>query len=425
MNKIEVFLLLGLIYLVSIDKIHKWYLSLLSNDMITPLGLSALIMHVFILSMYLSGPFILLYLIPKQTGLQVFRTKPLTTIHLFQLTGYYYFKYQLISIIVFIICISSLFGISWFSGLVSVFSFLIFSMIVFIMQFMIYKDKKNNFHFWVILLIIIVSYQILFALLYFYTQFFWIFDSLVAAGTVIILWYKSEKMNLIHLEITFTQKSGWPKFERSVGFDFSRIPHFLPAGIQAIFNKELLGLWRNPSYRRLKIITFFSYVFLMIAIYISQLQNKDIFMMILTGITIWLHYSNYFNEKYVLPEPEWYFRTVPFRFHQLWISKFMVEFIFIIAIITGYWILLFISGISFYEQLNLLAIIFIFSIIVLLLMLNFQIMFYDDPRLAGYAYHFTILFLLIMIDNYRLVGPLISIILLSFYFYKSYRYFNS
>ena len=87
--------------------------------------------------------------------------------------------------------------------------------------------------------------------------------------------------------------------------------------------------------------------------------------------------------------------------------------------------MLFISGFNLNEQLNMVLLMLPFSMLVLSIMLNFQIMFYDDPRLAGYAYHFTIIFLLIMTINFRLVGPLISIILLTFYFYKSYRYFKS
>ena len=163
----------------------------------------------------------------------------------------------------------------------------------------------------------------------------------------------------------------------------------------------------------------------MVVIVLSHLENKDVFMALLTGIIIWLHYNNYFNEKYVQPEPDWYFHTVPFRFRHLWLSKFLVEFIFISFILAVFWILLFITGFNIIEQLNLLMLMLAFSIVVLSIMLNFQIMFYDDPRLAGYAYHFTIIFLMIMIVNYRLVGPLISIVLLTFYFYKSYRYFKS
>jgi len=175
----------------------------------------------------------------------------------------------------------------------------------------------------------------------------------------------------------------------------------------------------------LKWITFIIYIILISIIILSPLTNKDIFLILITASLIWLHYSNYFNEKYVQPEPDWYFHTIPFHFHQLWISKFLVEFIFILITMTGFWISLLIGGFTISEQLNLLIFLLIFSIIVLSIMINFQIMFYDDPRMAGYAYHFTIIFLLIMSINYRFVGPLISIGILTFYFYKSYRYFKS
>ena len=70
------------------------------------------------------------------------------------------------------------------------------------------------------------------------------------------------------------------------------------------------------------------------------------------------------------------------------------------------------------------ALLLLFSIITLIVKLNFQILFYDSPRSAGYAYHFTLLFIVIMCINYRFVGPLISLFLLVSYFYKSYRFFK-
>jgi hypothetical protein len=425
LNKIEVFLLVGLIYIISIGKIHEWYLTWLTEDLASPAGLSALITHVFIISIFLSGPFILFYLIPKQPGLQPFYTKPLSMSQLLQLTGYFYFKYQLIAIIIYLVFLAPLFAIGWMPGLASVLLFIIFALIVYLVQFILFIKRKNNFRFWIKLLIIVGLYHTFFVFFYWYSGFFWIFEISVLTGVSILLWRIWVKMDSVHLELIFPHNFTWKKYRHSGRLDFSKLPRFLPQKTQVLFNKELLGLWRNPSYRRLKIITFLSYAFLMIVIFVSGLENMDVYMTILTGLTIWLHYSNYFNEKYVQPEPDWYFHTIPFRFRQLWLSKFMVEFIFIIALLAGFWILLFISGFNLYEQFNLLVIILFFSIIVLAVMLNFQIMFYDDPRLAGYAYHFTILFLAIMIVNYRLVGPIISIFLLAYFYYKSYRYFNS
>jgi hypothetical protein len=160
LNKIEVFLLVGLIYIISIGKIHEWYLTWLTEDLASPAGLSALITHVFIISIFLSGPFILFYLIPKQPGLQPFYTKPLSMSQLLQLTGYFYFKYQLIAIIIYLVFLAPLFAIGWMPGLASVLLFIIFALIVYLVQFILFIKRKNNFRFWIKLLIIVGLFRI-------------------------------------------------------------------------------------------------------------------------------------------------------------------------------------------------------------------------------------------------------------------------
>ena len=425
LHKIEIILLVGLIYIVTISKIYKLYTDWLTNDWVTSFGLANLITNFFIVSLFLSGPFILLYLLPRQSGLQSFYSKPLSIKQLFQLIGYFYIKYQVITIILYLIFLSALFGVNWFAALASMGLISTFSLIIFVLQFKLFINRKSNFYFLMILFMIFILYIAIYSISYWYLNIPWIFDCILLLTTGFILWRILPQENTMHLEIIFPRKSSWQKNHNSGSMDFAKIPQFLPAKFQALFNKELLGLWRNPSYQRLKWITFISYILLMVAIVLSQLENKDVFITLLTGLIIWLHYSNYFNEKYVQPEPDWYFHTVPFHFRHLWLSKFLVEFLFISVLLAGFWIMLFISGFNLIEQLNMFLLMLVYSIVVLAIMLNFQIMFYDDPRLAGYAYHFTILFLLIMIVNYRLVGPLISIILLTFYFYKSYRYFKS
>ena len=80
-------------------------------------------------------------------------------------------------------------------------------------------------------------------------------------------------------------------------------------------------------------------------------------------------------------------------------------------------------SVPFNDILQAILILLFSAIIILLSMINFQIMFYNDARLAGYAFHFTLLFLAIMSLNYHFVGPLISVLLIGFYFYKNVRYF--
>ncbi len=423
--KIEIIFLIGLIYIVTISKIYKQYMDWLNYEWLTTFVLTSLMTNFFIILIFLSGPFILLYMLPRQSGLHPFYSKPLSSKQLFQLIGYYYFKYELITTIIYMVFLSALFGINWLASIASLGMISVFGLVIFILQFTLFINRRSNSYFLGLLFAIIILYTTIYVIFIWYLNEFWIFNLAIFIVAGFILWKKWPQGDTIHLELVFPMKSTWRENHRMGRLNFKIIPKLLPAKLQVLFNKELLGLWRNPSYRRLKWITFVSYIFLMILTILSQIENKDIIMTLLTGLVIWLHYSNYFNEKYVQPDPDWYFHTVPFRFHHLWLSKFLVEFLFIIIILISFWIMLFISGFNLIEQLNMILLILSFSIVVLSVMLNFQIMFYDNPRLAGYAYHFTILFLLIMIINYRLVGPLISIILLTFYFYKSYRYFKS
>ena len=425
LHRIEIILLVGLIYIVTIGKIYEQYMDCLHYDWMTPFALADLVTSFFIISLFLSGPFILLYMLPRQSGLHPFYSKPLSSKQLFQLTGYYYFKYQLITTIIYLVFLSALVGVNWLASIASLALMLAFSLVTYILQFKLFINRKSNLHFLKLLFTIIILYATIYSIFFCYINVPCISNLVLLITAGFLLWKQWPKVGILHLELIFPIKSTWRANHRTVRLDFKKIPKFLPVKLQALFNKELLGLWRNPLYRRLKWITFFSYIILMIMIILSQIENKDIIMTLLTGLIIWLHYSNYFNEKYVQPEPDWYFHTVPFRFRHLWLSKFLVEFIFIIIILISFWIMVSISGFNLNEQVNLILLMLPFSIVVLSIMLNFHIMFYDDPRLAGYAYHFTIIFLLIMTINYRLVGPLISVILLTFYFYKSYRYFKS
>jgi hypothetical protein len=72
----------------------------------------------------------------------------------------------------------------------------------------------------------------------------------------------------------------------------------------------------------------------------------------------------------------------------------------------------------------LLGIISLFSIFILYIITIIRIIFFDNPRFAGYAYHFLIIFTLVMIFNFYLVGPLITLLLIIYLNYISYRQFQ-
>jgi hypothetical protein len=425
LNKIEIIILLGLVYAYLVGRIYHLFIKLLEIEWITPFRLSSLTAHLFIISIFISGPFIISYLVPRQQTLIPFFTQPLGKKDFFQITGYLYFKYQLLILLLAIPFISALIGLHWLAALLSLLSITLFSAVIFYAQIIFYAKSSGHFTFLNIQMMIIIAFYILYGIAYAMTGYPLIFDFIILTGTSLIIKLFYDRLPDPELEMIFSPSHLWMRKSKIGRIGFSNIPNIFPAKIQVLFKKELVGLWRNPAYRRLKVLTILAFFIFLVLIAISQVENKDIWMTVFTIIVIWIHYSNHFNEKYVQPEPEWFFKTIPVRFHQVWFSKFLTEAIYLAFILSLFWIVQIGVGLNFAEQLNLVGVVLIFSVFVLLVMLNFQIMFYEDPRLAGYAYHFTILFLVIISLNYKLVGPLISIILLSFYFYKSYKYFRA
>ena len=156
-----------------------------------------------------------------------------------------------------------------------------------------------------------------------------------------------------------------------------------------------------------------------------SLREPDKWMMLFSMAVFWIHYNVHFNTKYISADPEWYFRTLPVSFFKMWLAKFAAEILYVLILLFSQWVFLILTGTELGIQLNWIGALFLFSIIILTIVINFQILFYDNPRLAGYAYHFTLLFMVIMALNYHLAGPLTSIALILFYFFKTYRYYNS
>jgi hypothetical protein len=179
-----------------------------------------------------------------------------------------------------------------------------------------------------------------------------------------------------------------------------------------LLQKEWQSAWRNPHYRHLKLVTAALYVPVQIILFNQLRTNRDMWMMLTSAALFWLHFTSYFNPKYVLPEPEWLFRAQPVSFVKLWMAKFTAEFVFVLGLLTAQWLFLMVSGADPVTQINWMGALALFAVAVLSLTLHFQILFFDNPRQAGYAYHLTVLFMVILSANFRLVGPLISLIFL-------------
>lgn len=423
-HKFEIAFLFLIIYAWLITRLDVRFGLWLTRENITPSGLALLVAHVFILSYMMAGPLIILYLFPRQKTIKPFLTQPLDHNQTLGLCAYFYGKYQIIPVLLFVPVIFALALNQAFAALLSMLIFGIWSVIIFHLHFRLYFRTANPRLYLLIQTAALILFHVLFAICYWLLAAPLWFEGVLIPAAIVGLVYLikfNEPVDLVRMVPTQDRQYRPGPAGR---ISFASIPRFLPATAQACFNKELLGLWRNRAYRRLKIYTFTGYVLLLTALQVAAVPDFVQWATLLSAVLIWLHYSSHFSEKFVQPEPQWYYQTLPIRFSLVMLAKFLVEILFILILLSNYALFMYFTETGG-EIVQLLAALLIFSVIVLGLMLNMQIMFYDDPRLAGYAYHFMVLFLTIMSVNYHLVGPLVSLFLIAFYFYKNYKYVNS
>ncbi len=347
-------------------KLSAWFAGLQVSSVV--LGL--IISHGFLLLSALSAPFVFKYALPRSKALSVFHTLPLSRRQSVLLLAWLYHLFQLPLLLLLFITVSALTLLSPVSGFLT--------------------------------LALAIGY-----------------DSLLLLITGFIFSRKSAD-RLIHFEKIFplTSKAIQKSTHKKSVFQKS-------GGLRLLIKKELLSLWRNPHYRRLKVFTWIFYMSGLSALYFSALTNYDMWMMLFSAVLFWLHYNVHFNGKYVSADPDWYFRTLPLPFYRVWLSKFSTEILYILFLLFSQLLFLIAAGMNVWIQLNWIGTLLLFAVAVLSIVINFQILFYDNPRLAGYAYHFTILFIVIMSINYRLVGPLTAVFLLTFYFFKTRQFYNS
>lgn len=312
----------------------------------------------------ISAPFVFKYALPRQKAFQVFQTLPLPGKQVDQVLAVYYFKVQIPLILLQLIFISGLIYVSPFAGLTLLFVSVLCGYLIFIVMVRIWSARSGG----------------------------------------------------LHLEsVNPTAHKSFRKKKKTK----ERPPAF------GLFRKELLSLWRNPRYRRLKIFTFVFYLSTLMILFYAPLKANDMWMMFFSIAVFWMHYNVHFNSKYVSAEPEWFFRTLPVKFYRTWLSRFFAEFLYVTILLLAQWLFLALVGIDFGTQLHWIGALLLFAAIILTIVLNFQILFYDNPRLAGYAYHFTILFIVVSSINFQLVGPLSAIFLLAYFTFITRRFYTS
>jgi len=310
----------------------------------------------------ISAPFVFKYALPRQKAFQTFQTLPLDRHQLEQLLAFYYIKVQLPLILLQLVFISGLIYASFLAGCLLLFVSVVSGYIVFMAMYRLFSARS--------------------------------------AG--------------LPLEITSVRS-----------LSHRRVKRYMPTTNFGLFRKELYSLWRNPRYRRLKLQTFFFYLGTLIILHYMLNEANDMWMMFFSTAVFWMHYNVHFNSKYVSAEPDWFFRTLPVKFHRAWFSRFFAEFFYVVLLLIAQWLFLALAGIAFSTQIQWIGALLLFASIILSIVLNFQILFYDNPRLAGYAYHFTLLFIVVSAYNYSLVGPLSAVFLLAYFTYLTRRFYVS
>ena len=413
-HRVEVILLTGLIFIYLLTRLHPRLEQAGANNMA-----AAGALYVYTLFLLASGAFILRYLLPRQRALPLFYTLPLDRSGLTELIGYYYFKYQLIFPLLLFPFTAALFLTGWPYGLLLSVCVLVFTPLIYFWHLYLFVRFRRGTLFFAINGVVWGLAFFSFPLLTADPFRFWsLYAGTALLGFPFLLrqWRRTDTPALEQLwplnEPFYTSRLRWPL----------SVPG-LPKTVNALLRKEALNLWRNPHYRRLKLLTLVVYIGLMIyCLFTDEAPRFD--NMLLAGLLIiWLHYAQHFSEKYVLPEPEWFIHTTPLRFFPLWLAKMSVEFFFVCILLAVQYLFLWLGGAEATVQWNMFGLLLLFSLLVVGTMVNFRILFYDNPRLAGYAYHFTVVFFTVMSVNYRFVGPLVTLFMMTLIFYKTRKYF--
>jgi hypothetical protein len=422
--KIEIIILLTIFIAYFSELLIAYFNELLSRPTISALGLNTFCQHVLLLLFAFSTPFIYFHLLPRQKGIRILRAQPLSPGAALTILLIYYLKYQTILFIVSTPVLIALFATTGSSALLG-FGFAICLQPVLYLMFAQMLSTLINEKSKIILSYFAAQfiYFSIFYLLYQSGKFYLFFQLLVViSGAFYLLqkWQKNwdlwDKTLQRFISPTVQSKKRWQRV------NYENLPKILPRSIHPFFAREVLSHLRNKNYMRLKLISTILFIFILIVLHRFFDQNYKAIFVLTSIIFIWLHYSHQFNEKYVRSEPKSFFKTTPIRFYQIWLGKFLSEFLIILIYLFIIFIALLLHGTIWQEIVQVVFFIFIFSILVLATTTIFRILFYDNPRSAGYAYHVMIVFVVVMIVNqFYLVGPAITIFLLIYFSYLSHR----
>ncbi|NOX87657.1 MAG: hypothetical protein GXO77_01435 [Calditrichaeota bacterium] len=415
LNRLQLLFLVAVVYVYAITRLNPVFEALAENRL-NPLDLSLVINGAFTLYFLISAPWILTRLIPKQSALSEFYMLPLSSGELLTILGYYTHKYWLPAWLLYLpigVAVSLVNPLIGLFGALLLIALDIAAFTLTVALFYRFKNRKSFYFF----SLLAAALFLLISWIFYWNRFsLLLVDLLFLTGCLIGSLFIFKRFSPSPEELyPLTAKEHQLKTPKFFSLSKSGV-------ISVLFGKEMLNLWRNPSYRKNKLLLFTLLVLSGVAVFrFYPNRAVEVFTLILFGL-IWWHYSNFFSRRYVYSEPEWYFRMLTIPFWLFVLSRFLVEFLFVLILLTGYSIILWFGGIGITEHWQLLLFLMLSSGVILLTMISFQIIFFDDPRLAGYAYHFSLIFFTVMILNYYFLGPLITVLFLLFFFYKSYRF---
>jgi len=397
----------------------------LSNPGTTPIGLTQFILHVLIFLISISIPFIHLNLLPKQKGLVYYRTLPLNKLNTFWLVFFLHYKYQLIGVIVVLpVFIALLITLNIILSCNFIGSIILYQIILVLYISDLATHAKytiNIFIKYFSLLVIVIGFYFL---MYFYTDYYFLFDPFFFTASL-IYFIPKWRNNCFDWDnyIKISHGNSRKKNNKFRLFSYSAIQKFPFPKISPLLAKEMLNYLRNRKFIRIHFFSLIIFCLILVFLHIKVHENFVLYSSAVTMLFIWQHLSLQFNEKYMKADSAVFIKTLPFKYYQLWIAKFISEFIFVFSLLLLLTILYLLMGLPILQIYQSLFAIILFSLIVLATIINFKIMFFDRPRFAGYAYHFFIIFVFVMSINYYLIGPIIALILLIYFTFYSYREF--
>jgi hypothetical protein len=423
--KIEIVILLTIFYIYVTKQLVFKFSSFLEQSDFTPLHLNMLVQPGLLLPLLIGIPFIYFSLIPRQKNIQLLRLLPLGSGPSAMLLLVHFWKYELIYLII-ILPVATAVGITLGPWLL-LYLLLVLVLLpsaMFLFLHLLSAIFSSIYKVLFIYLALAILYYLFLMVLY-RTSCYILYQIIIYLFLILFVyrfWFRHwEKWDIILDRFR-------PVPERRTApsgtINYFTLAPYVPLAIRPVFVKEILLQFRNHRYLRLKVLTLI--IFLLGALLIQQYaaENFRTLLAVLVIVLIWWHYSSQFNEKYVLPESKYFLKTMPLRYYQFVLPKFLAELIYIM-ILTGLVLIIFLlHG----EELSVAAMsilsMLMVSIFILLSTIIFKTMFYDNPRLAGYAYHFLILFGLVISVNFYFIGPVITILLLIYFSYKSYQAFS-